>query len=261
MTSPTPSSAPPPTGNTRAPTNVEQHNDYQRDYFARVERQTIEPESSDYVARHLDELIRAADLQPGDRILEVGAGKGRFTLQLAARGFDVVATDLSAHLLADLERRDPELRTVAADVCELPQLIEERFDKIIGFFMLHHLPDLPAAFRGMAGVLAPGGSLTFCEPNAWYLPFYLQITFSRKMTWRGDGGVLNMRPGVLAPAMRAAGLEPAEPRSFGFFPPFITNRPVGKRIEEKLEALPLPETTHAFRIFQATDARPREARG
>jgi SAM-dependent methyltransferase len=67
--------------------------------------------------------LAAAERGP---ILDVGAGTGRVTLDLAAQGHDVVALDIDAELLAELERRAAQrglaVQTVVADggAFELP---------------------------------------------------------------------------------------------------------------------------------------------
>jgi len=64
------------------------------------------------------ELAAAAD----GPILDVGAGTGRVTLDLARRGHDVVALDIDPALLAELERRAAaeglRVRTVVADAAD-----------------------------------------------------------------------------------------------------------------------------------------------
>jgi SAM-dependent methyltransferase len=64
------------------------------------------------------ELAAAAD----GPILDVGAGTGRVTLDLARRGHDVVALDIDPALLAELERRARaeglRVRTVVADAAD-----------------------------------------------------------------------------------------------------------------------------------------------
>jgi SAM-dependent methyltransferase len=62
-------------------------------------------------------LWRALAAVEGGPVLDVGAGTGRVTLDLAARGTDVVALDTDASLLDELERRATGLpvETVVAD--------------------------------------------------------------------------------------------------------------------------------------------------
>ncbi|MGW0810202.1 class I SAM-dependent methyltransferase [Nonomuraea sp. NPDC002799] len=62
---------------------------------------------------------------PGGRVLELGAGVGRVTHPLVALGFDVVAVDESAEMLA----RVRGARTVLGRVEELR--LDERFDTVI----------------------------------------------------------------------------------------------------------------------------------
>ena len=54
----------------------------------------------DYPARLYDDLIAAAGLHQGDRLLEVGCGTGKATIPLAARGFDITALELGPRLAA-----------------------------------------------------------------------------------------------------------------------------------------------------------------
>jgi cyclopropane fatty-acyl-phospholipid synthase-like methyltransferase len=84
---------------------AERHNDFQRQYYSRAPRGTIAHTESPYIQRHLDEVLRIADLRPGARILDAGCGMGRHSVLLAARGFDVEGLELSPHLL-ELMRRN-----------------------------------------------------------------------------------------------------------------------------------------------------------
>jgi SAM-dependent methyltransferase len=63
----------------------------------------------------------AAQRDPAAPVLDLGAGTGRVTLELAAAGHPVIALDLDAHLLAALERRAHGLpvRTVHCDARSL----------------------------------------------------------------------------------------------------------------------------------------------
>lgn len=227
------------------------HLERQLDFYHKSDRKKIQPVASDYVNRHLQTLIETANLTQKDEILEVGAGAGRFTLLLHHKKLNVTATDLSADLLQSLNNNEPNIPTVASDITNLPDKIDQKFDKIVGFFMLHHLYDFNEAFHQLATLIKPGGAAVFCEPNAYYLPFYLQILLSPSMRWDVDKGVVNMRRGVLEKAMKNAGFEHFESKFYGYFPPFIYNSAPGKKVENMLERLPLPETLHAFLTIKA----------
>ena len=216
--------------------DYERHNTRQRAYFEARSKATMRPRDSPYVHRHLDEFLTFANLRPGARIIEVGCGEGRYTLPLAARGFAVEGLDLAPILLERLAAADPYHPPLhAGDVMAPPTELEGRFEAAIGFFTLHHLHDLDACFAGIARLVRPGGVVAFLEPNPFNPLYYVQIGLTPGMTWEGDGGIVRMRPRVLDRAARAAGLEGLAVRRFGFFPPFVANRPRGARIERVLE--------------------------
>jgi SAM-dependent methyltransferase len=226
------------------------HNEYQLRYYERRQARAIEPREGAYERRHVEELLGAAGLAPGQRVLEVGAGLGRFTRLLAARGLQVVASDLSPGLLSRLERDGAgSVATLAGDVAALPQLTAERFDGVLGFFVLHHLFDLEQAFAAIARVLKPGAPAAFCEPNGWNPLFYAQIALTPGMTWKGDGGVRHMRPSVVLPAMARAGLTNRRCARYGFVPPALAARPAGRALERWLERRRPLDPVRAFQVF------------
>ena len=124
-------------------------------------------------AQVLGKLRKALGHEPRHyrRTLEIGAGTGYFTLNLLRAGVieEAVATDISPGMLATLGRSARELgervETAAAEATELP-FADGEFDLVFGHAVLHHLPDLDAAFREFRRVLRPGGVLAFCgEPS------------------------------------------------------------------------------------------------
>jgi ubiquinone/menaquinone biosynthesis C-methylase UbiE len=90
------------------------------------------------LAVHLDRLRRFVGA--GDRVLEVGAGPGRFTIELAQLGAEITVSDLSPRQLElnrehveaeDLEERVVE--RVQADVLDLTRWEGESFDAAVCF--------------------------------------------------------------------------------------------------------------------------------
>ena len=124
-------------------------------------------------AQVVGKLRKALGAEPGvfDRALEIGAGTGYFTLNLLRAGVvrEAVATDISPGMLDALSASAAELglevETVACEADALP-FDDASFDLVFGHAVLHHLPDLPAAFREFRRVLRPGGVVAFCgEPS------------------------------------------------------------------------------------------------
>lgn len=227
------------------------HNDYQREYFERPADGNVrlQPADSPYVRRHLARTLAFGEIRAGQTVLEVGAGLGRFSSQLADAGLDVVASDLSPELLARLSAHRPDIPTLASDIADVAVRAGRPFERVVGFFMLHHLEDLDSAFAHLRRALTPGGIAVFCEPNAYCPLYYLQIALSRQMTWRGDGGVANMRPGVVLGSMARAGFTDLRSERYGFTPPALYNTAVGQWLDARLEALRPLEPVRAFQLF------------
>ena len=78
---------------------LERHNRAQIDYFERAGKHAMRPADSHYIQRQVDRLVAFAGLSPGDRVLDVGCGMGRYTFALADRGLAVEGIDLSEALL------------------------------------------------------------------------------------------------------------------------------------------------------------------
>jgi ubiquinone/menaquinone biosynthesis C-methylase UbiE len=111
--------------------------------------------------------------RPFAQALEIGAGTGYFTLNLLQAGTieRATATDISEGMLAVLDesadRLGLEVDTRRAEAEHLP-FEDARFDLVFGHAVLHHVPDLRAAFAEFHRVLAPGGVLVFCgEPSRY----------------------------------------------------------------------------------------------
>ena len=232
---------------------LERHNREQRAYFERTKKPTMVPCDSPYVNRHVDELIAFAGIRPGDPVIEVGCGMGRYTLPLASRDVQVTGLDLSPVLLAELDshsgRRIP---TVPADIMNPPDELHGRFAFVVGFFTLHHLHDLAACFAGMSRLLREGGRVCFLEPNPLNPLFYIQVAITPGMTWAGDKGLVKMRTSILAPALSSAGFRDLEMRRFGFFPPSLANRPAGAAFEKRLERVPVWRPFLPFQLLRGS---------
>ena len=106
-----------------------------------------------------------------DRALEVGAGTGYFSLNLARAGLigEVTCSDISQGMLDELSatarRLGIDVETVCSDAEKLP-FPDDSFDLVFGHAILHHIPDLDAAFSEFRRVLRPGGRIAFCgEPS------------------------------------------------------------------------------------------------
>jgi len=121
----------------------------------------------------LGKLRKALDgeVPAGARSLELGAGTGYFTINLLLAGVlrDASCVDIAPGMIevlrANAQRLGVTLDARVADAEALPY-DDGAFDLVLGHAVLHHLPDLDAAWREIHRVLAPGGVAVFAgEPS------------------------------------------------------------------------------------------------
>lgn len=234
--------------------DLQEHIFYQKKYFETNEKKSMQPRPSAYIKRQVERVIEAGQLTKKERLIDIGCGIGKYTIELLKQGYRVEGLDIAEGLLQQLQNHNQTgvpLPLHCADIAHPPEALSGQYDAAIGFFALHHMFDLDRAFQGIAKILKPKGKLIFLEPNPYNLLYYLQILLTPKMTWKGDKGILKMRPRLLFPALKRAGfLHPAVDRS-GFFPPFLTDLKGGVALEKKLEKFPLWKPLLPFQLFTA----------
>jgi ubiquinone/menaquinone biosynthesis C-methylase UbiE len=110
--------------------------------------------------------IDALDIQPGDRVLDVGTGHGCSLSELArhvANGY-VTGADPSALMIKTAARRSHKLirsgrvDLIRADASRLP-FDDARFDRVLCVHVVYFWEDRDAALREIARVMKPGAKL------------------------------------------------------------------------------------------------------
>ncbi|MDD7965961.1 demethylmenaquinone methyltransferase [Actinomycetospora lemnae] len=101
---------------------------------------------------------------PGDTVLDVAAGTGVSTVELARTGARCLATDFSLGMLRTGRARPATrgLPFVAADALHLP-FPDASVDAVVISFGLRNTVDPDAALAEFARVTRPGGTLAVCE--------------------------------------------------------------------------------------------------
>ena len=84
--------------------------------------------------RYLEEY-----LQKGDRIVDIGAGPGRYSLYFKNKGYDVTAVEYVRPNIGMLKAKDKDIRVIEASATDLSMFEDNEFDVAIMFGPLYHL--------------------------------------------------------------------------------------------------------------------------
>ena len=176
----------------------------QPDAFARFEAAGWERAAAGYdrmlarvTGRVIGDLLTAAGVGRGTRLVDVGCGPGDLVAAAAARGATAVGVDLAPAMVALARRRHPRLDFRVGSAEQLP-VPAGSADAVVGAFLVHHLGAPGTAVAGFRRVLGPGGRLAL---SAWDEPARARIV------------------GVLLDAVAAA--EVAPPADLPAGPPFF----------------------------------------
>jgi ubiquinone/menaquinone biosynthesis C-methylase UbiE len=135
--------------------------------------------------------VGAFDEFAGKRVLEIGCGLGTDGAQFAAAAADYTGVDLT-EAAVELARQNFSARGlsgefVAADAEHLP-FLDDTFDHIYSFGVIHHTPEPRAVVDEAFRVLKPNGTITVMLYNRSSINYYVEIMLLRK------AGRLLLRP-------------------------------------------------------------------
>ena len=76
---------------------------------------------------------------PGQKILDLGCGNGRFFEIFKNKSVEYIGVDFSENLIAIAKERFPQAKFIVADALSLP-FPDEFFDVVFSIAVLHHIP-------------------------------------------------------------------------------------------------------------------------
>jgi SAM-dependent methyltransferase len=121
----------------------------------------------------LPEAVDMADrlgTEGGRRVIDIGCGLGRHTVYLAARGFEVTATDNAPAALAackaNLEEAGLTANVIETEMTHYP-FPDGHFDGALGSHVIHHTDraTLERILGEITRTLAPGGYFVWVTPT------------------------------------------------------------------------------------------------
>ncbi len=145
------------------PATRQAHNRYQQRVFKKnvdFFKKSI-PED---VQRRTAEIVAAAELEPGDRVLDVGTGIGVLIPHIQRFGVrDIIGCDLSEPMLAEARRRYPEVKFWCGDIVDFPETLG-LFDAIFFNAVFGNMWDQRETLKVSAGRLTQSGRIIISHP-------------------------------------------------------------------------------------------------
>jgi ubiquinone/menaquinone biosynthesis C-methylase UbiE len=115
-------------------------------------------------------------VQAGDRVLDLGCGRGESSAEILRLGATPIAMDYAqAAVSLTLRHLDQRGLVLQADATKLP-FADASFDRVLLGDVIEHLPwDMGvAALREVNRVLVPGGTaIVHTSPNVWFIRFVM----------------------------------------------------------------------------------------
>lgn len=126
------------------------------DYFGTDQLSQNERRRNYYVLKYFP-------IHKGEKVLEIGSGRGWFALEMAKRGFDITAVDLSQKNLDIIKEKSSFVKTKFGSADDLP-FTEEKFDWIVMNEVLEHLEDPDQVLYHISQFLTPQGKIFISVP-------------------------------------------------------------------------------------------------
>lgn len=78
-------------------------------------------------------------LKKGDKILDIGAGTGKYSLSLDKEGYEVTAVELVKRNIQIINKKNPHLKTILGNALDLSMIKDNTYDVVLLFGPMYHL--------------------------------------------------------------------------------------------------------------------------
>lgn len=129
--------------------------------------------------KYIHKYINMKNPKSDYKILDIGAGTGRYSVALANEGYDVTAVELVKYNLGILKKKNSSVKAMQGNALNLKKLPDETFDMTLLFGPMYHLfgsTDKEKALSEAKRVTKPGGIILV----AYCMNEYSVLTYAFK---------------------------------------------------------------------------------
>lgn len=117
-----------------------------------------------------NDIAKNLNAPEGSLLLDAGCGSCRHSPRLAKHGFNIIAADYSDYIVSQAKETvsdkglEKQIHVQREDLLKL-SFEGEKFDYILCWGVLMHIPDIETAIAELSRVLKPGGTIVLSEVN------------------------------------------------------------------------------------------------
>ena len=160
------------------------------------------------------EVVRSLSPEPGEHVVDIGAGMGPATVSAAKTGASVLAVDPTPYMRGILafrrlgQRRRNAIRVADGSAESIPAA-DRSAHAVLTVNTMHHWTDLDASIRELARVLRPGGRLLLVDED-FDAPSHPAFERMQKRRSHRDRHFVQIDPAVVEKKLLEAGFVSAE---------------------------------------------------
>lgn len=151
----------------------------EKEIFEGIYEKSEDPWTKPEPPEELAELVETGKIKPC-RAIDIGCGRGYYSIYLASKGFDILGIDLSERAIQyarnNASGQGANTRFMVLDLLNLQQL-KEKFDFVLEWGILHHImpPQRKGYMENLSNLLNRGGR-------------YLSVCFNEQSPEFGEPG-------------------------------------------------------------------------
>jgi len=161
--------------------------------------------------RRNQSVYAISNVKKGSKVLDVGSGRGWFSLYAAKQGALVSALDLSEDNLQKIKTTDPRITTIYGDACDVP-IQDTKYDLIVALEVMEHLVNPQEALLNWKRLLKPNATLLITVPYKETILYSLCIHCNKKTPYNAH--LHSFDKAALKKLLQASGYQITESHLF-----------------------------------------------